>query len=224
MREHSAKGGGGKVHRLLTAGPEAPQRPHPVPPSWHLARLECRPPRLPAPHRVSPLPRKPQGEARPPPLRPEPSGEWHAKSTVTRRTLCNSVAGPLRSSSGAGPSPCLPGSQSLEPCLLPVQHRNPEAIADGWTAPRLPGPGTYRREPPPFCLFIQNLIPSSTCISLDFFSVSRSMHRYLLLEYFSRSREVKCCALCLSSRPLHFQRFLDHLHIQIEKHFAFVLS
>lgn len=137
---------------------ESPQTSHcraggspaatPSPPSWHLARLECRPPRLPAPHRVSPLPRKPQGEARPPPLRPEPSGEWHAKNTVTRRTLCNSVAGPRKSPSGAGPSPCLPGSQSPEPCLLPVQHRNPEAIADGWTAPRLPGPGTYRREPP----------------------------------------------------------------------------
>lgn len=40
-----------------------------------------------------------------------------------------------------------PGVPIAEACPLPVQHRNPEAIAGDWAAPRLPGPGTYLREP-----------------------------------------------------------------------------
>lgn len=36
-----------------------------------------------------------------------------------------------------------PGVPIAEACPLPVQNRNPEAIAGSRTAPRLPGPGTY---------------------------------------------------------------------------------
>lgn len=117
------KAGGGKsTTSHCWAGGSPAATPSPL--HWHLARLECSSPRLPAPHRVSPLPRKPQREALPPhPLRPEHSGEWHAKSTVTRGTLCNSVAGPADQLKGPVP---LRASRGPHRWSLPTPRSEPQ--------------------------------------------------------------------------------------------------
>lgn len=180
VRERSAEGGGGKSTDFSLLG-----RPHPVP-LLASSTSGMPPPRLPAPHRVSPILRKPQGEARQPPaphthtLRPEPSGEWQAKSTVSRGTLCNSVAGsadrrvepiPLRASRGphrrslpaprSAPQPRgHSGRLSRAPLTwaghLPLRA-SPEAELPGWagwgfyTHPILPEPGCPASPPSLAC-------------------------------------------------------------------------
>lgn len=163
MRERKAESRGEKSTDF-TAGPQAPQRPHPVP-RWHLARLECRIPRLSAPHRVSPLPRGPRGESRSPPPLPYTPQAWYAKRRVTtpRGTLCNSTAGPadhpvgwvlLRASQGphcrslsASRSIPQPRGRSGRPSRTPLTwagrlalRASPEAERPGWA-----GWGFYTR-------------------------------------------------------------------------------
>lgn len=164
VRERSAESGGGKSTGF-TAGPQAPQRPHPIPP---LAPSTSGMPSSSTlrPHTGSPpLPRGPQGESRSSPPLPYTPQAWYAKRRVTtpRGTLCNSAAGAadrpvewvlLRASQGphcwslsASRSTPQPRGHSGRPGRAPLTwagrlafRASPEAERHGWA-----GWGFYTR-------------------------------------------------------------------------------
>lgn len=141
VRERSAESGGEKSTGF-TAGPQAPQRPHPIPPlapstSGMSSSSTLRP------HTGSPrFPEDLKGNHGPPHLCPTPP----------RRGMQRDVSRPHAGHFATLlPEPQIAqwsGSFSVPPrvpiagaCPLPVQHRNPEAIAGDRAAPHLPGPG-----------------------------------------------------------------------------------